>query len=106
MILGKIGRGDEAIEIFQKVAQIQPDSAIAHLNLGSALSADGFDLPGAVDQFSEAIRLDPSSFAAHFSKGRVLFDRNRFEQARAELDTVCWLGPDTIVALYLHAQVD
>src|SRR5260370_2145069 len=106
MILGKIGRGDEAIEIFQKVAQIQPDSAIAHLNLGSALSADGFDLPGAEDQFSEAIGLDPSSAPAHFSKGRVLFDLNRFEESRAELDTACRLRPDYIGALYLQAQVE
>jgi tetratricopeptide (TPR) repeat protein len=106
MILAKVGRGDEAIEIFQKVAQIQTDSAIAHLNLGSALSADGFDLPRALDQFSEAIRLDPSSAAAHFSKGQVLFELNRFEESRAALDTACRLQPNNVQALYLFAQVE
>src|SRR5260370_5457271 len=58
MIATKLGRGDEAIEILQKVLQARPSSTIAHLNLGMALSTDGFDLPGALAQFSEAIRLD------------------------------------------------
>jgi len=106
MIATKLGRGDEAIEILQKVLQARPDSAIAHLNLGSALSADGFDLPGALVQFSEAIRLDPRSAAAHYNKGRVLNELNRFEESRAELDTACRMQPDNVQALYLFAQVE
>ncbi len=106
MIAAKLGRGDEAIEILQKVAQIQPGSASAHLNLGMALSGDGFDLTGALNQFSEAIRLDPNSAAAHFSKGRVLFELSHFEESRAELDWACRLQPDHVQALYLLAQVE
>jgi tetratricopeptide (TPR) repeat protein len=106
MIAAKLGRGDEAIEILQKVLQARPNSAIAHLNLGTVLSTDGFDLPGALAQFSEAIRLEPNSAAAHFSKGQVLFELNRFEESRAELDTACRLQPDNAQALYLFAQVE
>ena len=106
MIAAKLGRGDEAIEIFRKVTQVQPDSGIAHLNLGMALSADGFDLPGALIQFSEAIRLNPNSAASHFSKGQVLYELNRFEESRAELDTACRMQPDNAQALYLFAQVE
>ena len=106
MVAAKLGRGDEAIEILQKVAQIQPDSSIAHLNLRAALSADGFDLQGALVQFSETIRLDPNSAAAHFNKGRVLFDLNRFEESLAELDMACRLQPDNVQALYLLAQAE
>jgi superkiller protein 3 len=106
MIAAKLGRGEEAIEILQKVLQVQPDSAFAHLNLGAALSADGFDLPGALNQFSEAIRLDSKSAAAHYSEGRVLYELNRFEEARVELDTAFRLQPDYPEALYLLAQVE
>src|SRR5712664_30502 len=106
MIAAKLGRGDEAIEILQKVLQTEPDSAFAHLNLGAALSADGFDLPGALNQFSEAIRLDAKSAAAHYSEGRVLYELNRFDQSRAEFDTAFRLQPDYIEALYLLAQVE
>jgi tetratricopeptide (TPR) repeat protein len=106
MIAAKLGRGDEAIEILQKVAQLRPASASTHLNLGMALSGDGFDLPGALEQFTEAIRLDPNSASAHFSKGRVLFELNRFEESRTELDSACRLQPDHVQALYLLAQVE
>jgi len=106
MIAAKLGRGEEAIEILQRVAQVHPDSAFAHLNLGAALSMDGFDLPGALNQFSEAIRLDSKSAAAYYSKGRVLFELNRFEEARTELDRACVLQPEYPEALYVHAQVE
>jgi len=106
MLAAKLGRGEEAIEILQKVAQIQPNSAVAHLNLGTALSSDGFDLPGALEQFTEAIRLDSKSATAYFNKGRVLYELNRFEVSRAELDSACRLRPDYVQALYLLAQVE
>src|SRR5258708_4049459 len=106
MIAAKLGRGEEAIEILQKVVQVQPDSAFAHLNLGAALSADGFDLQGALNQFSEAIRLDSKYAAAHYSEGRVLYELDRFEESRVELDTACRLQPDYPEALYLLAQVE
>src|SRR5258708_35071815 len=106
MIAAKLGRGDEAIEILQKVVQIQPDSAFAHLNLGMALSGDGFDLPGTLDEFSETIRLDSKAAIAYYNKGRVLYELNRFDQSRAELDTACRLQPDYVEALYLLAQVE
>jgi tetratricopeptide (TPR) repeat protein len=106
MIAAKLGRGDEAIEILQKVLQARPDSTIAHLNLGMALSTDGFDLPGALAQFSEAIRLDSKAPSAYFNKGRVLYELNRIEEARAELEHACRLQPDYSEALYLLAQVE
>jgi superkiller protein 3 len=106
MIAAKLGRGEEAIEILQKVVKIQPGSALAHLNLGSALSGDGFDLPGALVQFSEAIRLDSKAANAYYNKGRVLYELNRFDESRAELDTACRLQPDYLEALYLLAQVE
>ncbi len=106
MIAAKLGRGDEAIEILQKVLQARPSSTIAHLNLGMALSTDGFDLPGALAQFSEAIRLDSKAPSAYFNKGRVLYELDRVQEARAELENACRLQPDYPEALYLLAQVE
>ena len=106
MIAVKRGRGEEAMGILQNVVRIQPDSAIAHLNLGVALSSDGFDLPGALRQFSEAIRLDSNSATAHYNKGRVLQELKRFDESLAELNAACRLRPDYPEALYLLAQVE
>lgn len=106
MIEAKLGRGEEAVEILRKIAKRRPDSAAAHSNLGAALSADGFDLPGALDEFSEAIRHEPQSAPLHYNKGRVLNDLNRTEEARADLDAACRLQSDYPEALYLLAQVE
>jgi len=106
MVAVRLGRTDQAIDIFRKVIQLAPDSALAHLNLGMALQRDGFDLPGALAQLSEAIRLNPASATGYYEKGRVLYDLGRRQEARAELETACRLQPDYPDALYLLAQVE
>jgi tetratricopeptide (TPR) repeat protein len=63
-------------------------------------------LRGALEQFSEAVRLDPGSAAAHYNKGRALYDSNRHSEAGTELETACKLKPDYPAALYQWAQVE
>jgi tetratricopeptide (TPR) repeat protein len=105
MAEGKLGHRQQAVEIFQKVVRLQPNSSLARLNFGITL-ADRYDLEGALEQFSEAIRLDPQSPAAHYNKGRVLYDLNRREMAGAELETACKLRPDYPAALYLLSLIE
>ena len=57
MVLVHLNRGDEALPYFRKVAELDPKSPGAHLNLGVAL-ADQLDLKGALSEFSAAVRLD------------------------------------------------
>lgn len=106
MVAARLGRADQAIGILQKVIQIEPNSSLAHLNLGIALEQDGFDLPGALGQFSEAVRLNPSSIMGYYEKGRVLYDLGRRQEARTELETACRFKPDYSDALFLLAQVE
>jgi tetratricopeptide (TPR) repeat protein len=106
MVSLKLGRGQDAVEILQRVVHARPDSAPAHANLGMALAADGFDLAGALEQFSTAIRLDPSSSTLYYARGRILNDLKRPEEARADLETACRLRPDYFEALYLLAEIE
>jgi tetratricopeptide (TPR) repeat protein len=106
MLKVKLSRGEEAVEILRKVAKQQPDSAGARSNLGMALVRDGFDLTGALEQFSEAIRLQPQSAPLHLNKGRVLKDLNRTDEARIDLEAACQIQPDYPEALFLLAQVE
>lgn len=106
MTVARQRRGEAAVEILQRLVLIHPGSAPAHLNLGMMLAHDGFDLPGALEQLSEAIRLDPNSSAAHYNKGRVLYDMNQGIEARAELDAACRLEPDYPAALYVLSRVE
>ncbi|PYT22654.1 MAG: hypothetical protein DMG57_34590 [Acidobacteria bacterium] len=66
----RLGHAREAIQTLHKVVELMPNAAEAHLNLGIAL-ADHMDLDGALAQFSEAVRLQPDSAAAHYNKGRI-----------------------------------
>src|SRR5258708_20927390 len=43
---------------------------------------------------------------AYYNKGLVLYELNRFDESRSELDTACRLQPDYLEALYLLAQVE
>lgn len=77
----------------------------AHLNLGIAL-ADSFDLNEALVAFNEAARLAPNSPGAGFSKGRLLFQLQRYVEAKNELERVCRLTPNHSQAFYYLALVE
>ena len=51
---------EEAIAAYQRALQIDPNFAIAHYNLGSALSDQG-KLEQAIAELEIAVSLDPSS---------------------------------------------
>jgi tetratricopeptide (TPR) repeat protein len=75
------------------------------LNVGIAL-ADQYQLEGALEEFAKAVQLAPSSAAAHYNKGRVLFDLRRDDEAKPELDEAIRLEPNYPGALYLRAMID
>jgi tetratricopeptide (TPR) repeat protein len=104
MIEGKMGHHQESVQALRRVATLSPDSPDARLNLGIAL-ADQYDLQGALQEFSEAIRLDPNSALAYYNKGRVLYDLNRRPEALPFAETACKLKPNYPDALYLLALV-
>lgn len=88
----QMGELSEGLALLQKEAELAPDLAAAHLDLALALAA-GYDLPAALVQTSEAIRLAPQSGVAHFFHGRVLYDLSRSDEARSEFETACRLNP-------------
>jgi len=52
------GRGNEGVILFSKIASLQPDSAIAHLDWASALLVNGNEDKG-LEQLETALALDP-----------------------------------------------
>ncbi len=102
----KLGRGEEAVELLQKVTRLSPRSAVAHLNLAGALLAEGFDLPGAQENLTEAIRLNPQLPTAHFQLGRLLNDSGQREAALKELRAAHAIDADDPDLLYLLAQLE
>jgi choline-sulfatase len=67
---GKAGRLEQARNTFQKVLSLDPDNALAHFNLGTALMDSG-DLQAARDHFEHAVRSDPKYASAWSSLGQA-----------------------------------
>ena len=88
----QMGNLTEGIALLRKVVDLAPDLAAPHLDLALAL-ASSYDLPAALEQTGEAIRLAPQSGVAHSYRGRILFDLGRSADAQAEFESACQLDP-------------
>jgi Flp pilus assembly protein TadD len=97
MLYLEIGRPEEAIAHFKTSAGLKPESAVAHYNLGTALTfARRFD--EAVREYREALRLDPAYANAHNNLGNVLLARQQFDEAIHEFREVVRLQPESAAA--------
>ncbi len=101
----QMGKMKEGIGLLRKVVALRPDLAAPHLDLALAL-ADSYDLPGALAETSEAVRLAPQSGVVHFYRGRVLFDLGRTTEAQPEFETANRLVPQMAEPRYFLALID
>ena len=101
----QMGKSSEGIALLRKVVDLTPDLAAAHLDLALAL-ASSYDLPAALVQTSEAVRLAPQSGVAHSYRGRILFDLGRSTDAQPEFETACRLDPQLSEPRYFLALID
>ena len=86
------GRLSEAIPYLEAAVRIDPDSAPAHTDLGSALARTGH-LAEAIAQFEEAILLEPDAPIPHNNLGSALTEAGRLPEAIAEFQTALRLDP-------------
>ena len=73
-------QGKDALAVLRKTAELAPDDAQAHGNLGNALQADG-QLEPAMDSYLRALELDPDFAEAHNNLGSVLQCQGRLDEA-------------------------
>lgn len=79
------GNFQAAASAFRRAVAADPDDALAHANLGSALSELG-DAEGAIREYREALRLKPDDSLSHFNLGVVLAGRGDDEGAIREYE--------------------
>ena len=91
------GRIDEAIAQFRESLRLNPDSASAHYNLGTALALQR-KFEEALAEFGEAVRLDPSNGDAHNNYGAMLHLRGRVAEAVEEYSRVVAIRPENAEA--------
>ena len=87
------GRGDEAVEQFQKALEIEPRYALAHNNLGAAFYQLG-QVDEAVTHYQKALEIEPRYAQAHNNLGIVLFQKGRVDEAIAHFQKALAIQPN------------
>lgn len=98
--LNVLERYDDGKAAYQRASEVNPNGALAYVNLGAlyyqegerhAATANAFE---AMETFAEAhaslqtaLELDPISVAGHFYMGSTLYRMARFDEAESELRT-------------------
>ncbi|HYM32607.1 MAG TPA: XrtA/PEP-CTERM system TPR-repeat protein PrsT [Candidatus Cybelea sp.] len=63
------------------------------------------DEDGALDAFNKALQVDPGSMRSELARAGLYVDRNKFEQATADINSVLSRNPNQPVAVYLQALI-
>ena len=80
------GESAKATQTMQQLVTTQADSADAHVGLGTVYAeTEPVNLDGAVTEFREALRLDPSKDEARLALARALIAQQKFSDALAPL---------------------
>lgn len=99
-------QGKNALQAFQKTAELMPDDAGAHYNLGLVLKNSGL-LNDAVASYRRALRIKPDYVEAYNNLGNTLKDLGQFDDAMYSYRRALGIDPMCIEALlgvsHLHA---
>jgi predicted O-linked N-acetylglucosamine transferase (SPINDLY family) len=83
----------DALPAFQKAAELLPDDASAHYNLGVALQEHG-RLDGAIASYRRALEIEPDYVMAYNNLGNTLKDLGRLDDAVASYRRALEIKPD------------
>src|SRR5205814_4442496 len=89
----------QAIAAYERVLQLDPEHAAAHINLGT-LYYNRQDYHAAEDHYREALRIDARYALAHFDLGNVLDETGRVADAVQSYLTALQLAPTYADAHY------
>ncbi|MDJ0851755.1 MAG: tetratricopeptide repeat protein [Myxococcota bacterium] len=95
-VLERQGMGDEAVEMYRRSLELEPESASAHYNLAAYLSRRG-DHAAAERHFRAALAQKPST-QAYTGLGFVLGQQGRVDDAIESLNAAIELDPDNAAA--------
>jgi predicted O-linked N-acetylglucosamine transferase (SPINDLY family) len=90
-------QGKNALPAFQKTAELMPNEADAHFNLGVALRSSG-RLADAAASYRRALQIKPDYAEVHSNLGNTLKDLGQLDDAVASLRHAVKLKPDFVLA--------
>ena len=86
-------QGKEALPAIQKAAELLPDDALAHSNLGDALQALG-QLDHAAARYRQALAIQPDFAEVHVNLGNTLRELGRLDEAEASYRRALQIKPE------------
>ena len=89
----------QAIATYERVLELDPDHAAAHINLGT-LYYNRQDYKAAEEHYRRALRIDPKYALAHFDLGNVLDETGRVSEAIQTYLSALQLAPTYADAHY------
>jgi Flp pilus assembly protein TadD len=98
MLYMELSRFEGAIRHFSAALALNPRSAVAHYNLGTALTL-ARRLDDAAREYQAAIALDPAYPKAHNNLANVWLAQQKYDAAIREFEEAVRLQPDSIAAL-------
>ena len=101
-VLQHVKRNEEALKVFDKAIQLQPDSAELWCCLGGVLLQLGRDVE-ALSSYQRALQLKPGDFDAASKSGVLLHRQGRWEEALAHFNMCLAVQPDLAPFLNLRA---
>src|SRR6266498_3390301 len=84
--------------LWSHVLKLDPNSSIAHYNLGLLLAMRG-DIKDSLEEFQKAVEIDPNYAKAFFNLGRAYAREGEFEKATQNYRQAAKLNPDEIEIL-------
>lgn len=94
---------DDALALFQRALQANPNNPMIHFDIGYVFTLQG-QYPRAVPAYQRAIALDPNFFAAYFNLGDALMKINNVQAASQSFAQALRLKPDHAESLYQFGQ--
>lgn len=94
--------------LYRGILARNPESWLAHNNLGLLLASEPGGLPEAIDHYRAAVRIEPAYFESHFNLGSALAHSGSEEdkpEAIAEYRSAIGLKPDYVEAHYNLANL-
>ncbi len=91
-IAGRLGRYAVAEEYARRAVALRPNLAVAHTNLGNALSSQG-RVDEALEAFQRAVAIAPRDPLARYNLGKTLADSGRWKDALGQYRRVLRVQP-------------
>ena len=101
----RAGDPEQALRTIRRGLDLNPDFIPFHLTLAN-LHRQQRDLASALVHVDRALELNPSRGYAHEQRGRLLFGMERYEEARAALETALEFEPEKQTTLFYLGLVE